>query len=76
MNYSQHNPQWRKDNGKARYNIILCLNQDDKDEVEELRAIAEIDPTEKAYKELSKRIKHLLAALPPAYRSTRSTINA
>ncbi|KYG39646.1 hypothetical protein M433DRAFT_10373, partial [Acidomyces richmondensis BFW] len=127
MNYSQHNPQWRKDNGKARYNIILCLDQDDKDEVEELRAaskvweylkdkynkkfsadamayiqqyvnfrmqdgqgirsawvhltnlgrqIAEIDPTEKAYKEPSKRIKHLLAALPPAYRSTRSTINA
>ncbi|KYG40154.1 hypothetical protein M433DRAFT_9187 [Acidomyces richmondensis BFW] len=38
--------------------------------------IAEINPTEKAYKELSKRIKHLLTALPPAYRSTRSTINA
>jgi len=127
MLHSQHSPQWRKDNGKARYNINLCLEQDDKDEVEELRAaskvwghlwdkyntkfsadamayiqeyvnfrmqdgqgvrsawvhltnlgrqIAEIDPTEKAYKEPSKRIKHLLAALPPAYRSTRSTINA
>ncbi|KYG40565.1 hypothetical protein M433DRAFT_8676 [Acidomyces richmondensis BFW] len=45
-------------------------------ESEAYRQIAEIDPIEKAYKELSKRIKYLLAALPLVYRSTRSTINA
>ena len=125
--HSVHSPEWRKANGKVRYNIALCLDQDDKDEVEELRAakrvwahlwqkynkkfaadaiayvqeyvnfkmqegqsirnawiylanlgrqIAEMDAAEGAYKEPSKRIKHLLAALPPAYKGMRTTINA
>jgi hypothetical protein len=125
--HSMHSPDWRKANGKVRYNLTLCLDQDDKDEVEELRSarkvwtylwqkynkrfaadamafvqeyvnfkmqetqsirsawvhlanlgrqIAEMDPAEAAYKDPSKRIKHLLAALPHAYQSMRTTINA
>ena len=40
------------------------------------RRIAEIDLSQAQYKKPDIRIKHLLAALPQAYRSTRTIVNA
>lgn len=127
LQYSIHSPEWKKANGKARFNIYICLSEDDQDEIEEVpkacdvwvllkskyskafkadamglvqeyvnfkmseedsirkawlhlqnlgRKIAEIDPSQSIYKNPETRIKHLLAALPETYRSTRLAINA
>jgi len=39
---SVHSPEWRRTNAKARYEIMVCLSQDDQDEVLEERKAAEI----------------------------------
>ena len=39
---SQHRPDWEKANSKARYHIRICLDQDDRREIEELEKAREV----------------------------------
>ena len=42
LRHSRHSPEWRKANATARYELFICLSEDDQDEILEDKKAADV----------------------------------